>query len=627
MDKRSMSKKNRYKIILFVVIIAQAVMISIFFANYKHGFHSDEPWSYGFANSYYEPYIYATGNFDPSAPNKLNHFGEWFSGKDFYDYLTVNKGESFQYDSIVYNTRYDQSPPLYPIILHTISSVFVGKFSWWYAFVINLCFFLISQVILYKLTCLMIRKCKFIQRYQTDSLIYIIALIVCILYGFSLAALNSVIFLRMYAMLTSFTLMFTYISYYSLDRAAKYNIRDGILLFFTVLLAGTTHYSFFIYAFLISLFTIIGLIIQKNWKRIFVYGFSIICGGICTIIVCPGLLENIFSDSALLQSQSIRFPYWYCLEVLLDYFAKDTLGLPWIIDRFLIMDVIAGCFICFSFLMLLFFLFRKDKWFQTIKNKLEDWFSKFIKNIKNDYLFLFKKINWEWASLFCATMLTICIIAKTAKIIEMGEFVDRYVFFVMPYFDLIVVIGFIYLIYILTNIFRGWTQKKLIIHLMIVLVAVLLLLIRQDLKKSAYLFESNHLEDEIALSANSDCVIMTHKEWALEWYSALMLYANRVYAISTSGLEMQLDELRHRNLDESNHDVFLFAEQICFTRGLNDEILYDSGIETSTFRDGISESEFIEYIKAKCDWIDDVEYMYTKETFRGNIDIFKVIIK
>lgn len=83
MKKFFNSNKTVY-IILCLVILAGICRFSYGFFVEKQGTHSDEEWSFGLANSYYEPYIYSSDD-----DNYDKNCNEWLSGEVLKNYLTV----------------------------------------------------------------------------------------------------------------------------------------------------------------------------------------------------------------------------------------------------------------------------------------------------------------------------------------------------------------------------------------------------------------------------------------------------------------------------------------------------------------------------------------------------------
>ena len=62
---QTLTKKQVY-ILLVIIIMLQILNVTISFELMKEGFHSDEMWSYGFANSFYEPLIYENDDGSPA---------------------------------------------------------------------------------------------------------------------------------------------------------------------------------------------------------------------------------------------------------------------------------------------------------------------------------------------------------------------------------------------------------------------------------------------------------------------------------------------------------------------------------------------------------------------------------
>ena len=150
-------KKNIPFILLVLFIICEIVYTSFVFWDVKQGFYLDEVWCYALSNSYYRPFFQLENTVSTLDDEEYKyahteHFREWVDGKELNDYITVQRGERFRYDSVYYNQYLNHHPPLYYMILHTISSFFPDKFSFWYAFIINIAALIFAQFFLFKLT-------------------------------------------------------------------------------------------------------------------------------------------------------------------------------------------------------------------------------------------------------------------------------------------------------------------------------------------------------------------------------------------------------------------------------------------------------------------------------------------
>ena len=56
---------------MWIIILLALVQITVYFAYFKEGFHSDEIWSYGYANSTHEKNIYENDD------GTLSYMNEW----------------------------------------------------------------------------------------------------------------------------------------------------------------------------------------------------------------------------------------------------------------------------------------------------------------------------------------------------------------------------------------------------------------------------------------------------------------------------------------------------------------------------------------------------------------------
>ena len=167
-------------LILAVIIILQIANITNVIVNKKKGYHSDEIYSYGLSNSFYQPFISS----DYFSQTEYKNVDEWISGQMLRDYVTVQPGETFRYDSVWYNQANDRHPPLYYAVLHTICSFFPNTYSPVFGYIINYICFIVMQVFLYKLALNML-KSKYL------------ALLLCCFWGFSTGATDLTIFIRM----------------------------------------------------------------------------------------------------------------------------------------------------------------------------------------------------------------------------------------------------------------------------------------------------------------------------------------------------------------------------------------------------------------------------------------------
>ncbi len=289
-DKRSMEQgekeglpgtKERSGIFLVSVILLQLLFYIVIFSTQKTAHHEDEYFSYGMANSHDRPFLYG------SAYSVYDNYNSWMSGADFAEYISVQKGETFDYATVWENQAFDTHPPLYYALLHTISSFFADDFSWWWAFAINLAAFVISQIFLYRLG-LLVGKDRWC------------ALLVCLLWGFSMAGQNTQLFLRMYSMLTMFVIVFAWKLLKSVIQKDISLKKDLLPLMLITAVASLTQHLFLLIAFFLTLFSLFWMAGRKEWKKLLRISIAVLCGVLLSALVFPATVGHLLGEKSVI---------------------------------------------------------------------------------------------------------------------------------------------------------------------------------------------------------------------------------------------------------------------------------------------------------------------------------------
>ena len=247
--------------LLVAVSIILPVIVSVFFCTQKQGYHLDEIYSYGLANSNYKPFLSSDGSPE-------------FVSSDYYnDYISATDSTKFNYGSVVSNQEHDVHPPLYYILLHTISSIFTGDFSKWFGLVLNLVFFTATLIIIF-ITARLLTKNKFLP-------------IACVLlYGLSTGAIFTVTYIRMYMMLTMFVALYTY-QHVKMIVTNSQKAKNLIALSIITFLGFLTQYYFIIFAFFMSALYSLLLLSTKKWKAFWQYALSLATPLLLVLIIYP----------------------------------------------------------------------------------------------------------------------------------------------------------------------------------------------------------------------------------------------------------------------------------------------------------------------------------------------------
>lgn len=226
------------KIALIVVLIIQ-IIVYVFMGIQKSYIHMDEAYSIGLTN--YDK-IEITNNED--------FYGNWHGGEYYEDYISISKDELTNLKPVYENQKNDVHPPFYYLLLRVAYSMHLGSFSKWPGIILNIIIFIFLNILVYKITNILTENKK-------------ISLLICLASGLIISSIESVTYIRMYA-LNSFILLV--IAYMHLLNYQKETINNKTLVLIgtITLIASLTHYYNVIYIAVI--YIVYALIYIKNTK-------------------------------------------------------------------------------------------------------------------------------------------------------------------------------------------------------------------------------------------------------------------------------------------------------------------------------------------------------------------------
>jgi len=226
-------------------------------------------------------------------------FNTWHVASELESTIGVTEENAFSY-----NLNRSESP--YFNLLHTAYSFYPGVFSIWPSMVLNIIMYIGSLIVIYKLSSFFIDN-KYL------------ALLPCMLWGVSSAAINLVVFIRFYAMLTLLSLLLIYL----LFKAIKNDFEKWwqLLAIFAISLSGIlTHQYFLVYAFFVAALVCIYLLCYRKIKQflkfslpmlIAVIGYQVVLQSSITSILTGGrgaeAVENLTIDNANFLSNVERY--------------------------------------------------------------------------------------------------------------------------------------------------------------------------------------------------------------------------------------------------------------------------------------------------------------------------------
>jgi hypothetical protein len=157
----------------------------------------------------------------------------------------------------------DYNPHFFYLQLHAIASLFPNTFSKWFA-LINLFWFMLTGIVLYFLSRLILKN-------------DLTAILPTLLWGFSGATVSMAYYIRAYATVCFFAVLFIYLSCLLINKD-KSNIKLYIFLAITMFFGMFSHYYFLIWAFFICVFAGIYLLFVRRHNDVFKYATAIVLG-------------------------------------------------------------------------------------------------------------------------------------------------------------------------------------------------------------------------------------------------------------------------------------------------------------------------------------------------------------
>lgn len=270
---------RKYHIGFFLTVIITAVFL--YFGQAKAGFFIDEIYTYGLSNSHFAPYL------SDVAGGDLNN--QIISNGDLVSYVTVDKGEEFDFASVYYNQERDVHPPLYYWLFNIASSLTPGLFSKWTGLALNYAVLLGTLLMLMMICNELFGKGK--AKYWAIAL-----------YGLSYAGISTAVYIRMYELMTLFTLLLVYFLIKLIrEKSIKYCIASGIAIF----LGMMTQYYFVVYAFFSCLGVFIYLFVKKEYKILAVFSLCAFLGVVLMILVFPASIKHIFVGNGQVVSGGV----------------------------------------------------------------------------------------------------------------------------------------------------------------------------------------------------------------------------------------------------------------------------------------------------------------------------------
>lgn len=272
-------KVNKKKYIILVALIFLQLINIIYWGNKKEGFHVDELLSYNFVCQ--TKYISVNAN-----RPEMTYLNNWHDSAYYRDYLTIDEGEAFDFTGTYESITHDVHPPIFYLLLNVMCSFMKGIFSKWAGIGLNIIFFVLTVLALFKLTAEI-----------TDSVPTQLA--ICAIYGFSVGAVSTVVFIRMYMILTLATVLFCCL------HAKLWNNMDSLEFssnrwkyYLWIVLATVfgflTQFYFVIFAFFVCAVFWLFILLNRKYRLAVEYAVTMVTGLVISFLLWPSMYHQIF---------------------------------------------------------------------------------------------------------------------------------------------------------------------------------------------------------------------------------------------------------------------------------------------------------------------------------------------
>ena len=365
MAERFKTIRKKYGIRIIVVLLS--VLFLCTFISKKEGYHMDEILAFQLANAEYNPWIVPTQPVGRLAKFMAEHIdgetiGEtvsnicyivkdtltnrgssilanykadvyeapiWISKDMFQAYVQCDAEDDYNLLSVYFNVKDDNHPPLHFMLLHVMTSLFKGEISVWHGAVINLAAMAGTLWLLGLIGDIVFKNKK------NSSLLML-------LFGFSTAIVATTLWIRMYALLTLWTVWGLYLhlrKYANVEQDSflRINKRNdkpmwlgSVDIFFVTILSFWTQYFGLFFILPLALVTVVLLVKEKRMKEVWAYIRTMVTAAVVGVCVYPFAIGDVlFSDrgtEALSQWQNGWAEYWNRLAAFGKVLSDNVAG-------------------------------------------------------------------------------------------------------------------------------------------------------------------------------------------------------------------------------------------------------------------------------------------------------------
>lgn len=264
-------KKNQTTILitLLVAIILLQVVLRIQYGFDKAYLHMDESYSYGLMN--YKKI---------DIMNNEDFYNTWHENEYYKDYLSISKKEATDFSPVYENQKNDVHPPFYYLLLRIASSFTMDSFSKWTGIILNIFIFVLTSIFVYLIANRLFKN-------------KIYAVFMVLVNGFTLASIDTTVFIRMYALNALNLLIVSYLHIKNYDEKLL-KIKDLVIMSIAIIIGSLTHYYYLVFLFMLFVIYMIKFIKEKNITNMIRYLSMMVVSAIISLAIFPYSFVHMF---------------------------------------------------------------------------------------------------------------------------------------------------------------------------------------------------------------------------------------------------------------------------------------------------------------------------------------------
>lgn len=266
-------KAVRPKALWLVLIIVVQTIVYILAGMGKQYFHMDEMYSYGLSN-YDRVQIYENDDF----------YNNWHDAAYYKDYIVVNEDERGDLAPVYNNQRDDVHPPLYYLLLRLGMELTPGEFTKWSGIIINIVAFAVNSFFMYLIVERLVRK---------QPLKEVLAFAITLVVALSLASISTVMYIRMYAMLTMFVTITLWL-HLKLAESKQLEWKLLVPIAVVALLGVLTQYYYVFYLLPLFIMMVVRYARASRTKELWAYVGVLAVAAVVSIAIWPYSIKHMF---------------------------------------------------------------------------------------------------------------------------------------------------------------------------------------------------------------------------------------------------------------------------------------------------------------------------------------------